>query len=157
VLTNEDKAAAGARIGATPGGAGEVCPDGLIRSCFVRTQTWLQAGKYLNALVSDLPSRNGWTVGEQADDRSPAKSQRLLNRASWDEAAVRVTVDEGETPQRSLGCPSMDTGMRIGILISTYGSPNSMVTKEPYPCRQRLPGVLALPPRARAPAALPRR
>jgi hypothetical protein len=55
---------------------------GLIRSCFVRTQTWLQAGKYLNALVSDLPSRNGWTVGEQAGDRSPAKSQRLLNRAS---------------------------------------------------------------------------
>jgi hypothetical protein len=26
---------------------------GLIRSCFARTQTWLQAGKYLNALVSD--------------------------------------------------------------------------------------------------------
>ena len=57
---------------------------GLTRSCFARTQTWLQAGKYLNALVSDLPSRNGWTIGEQAGDRSPAKAQRLLNRASWD-------------------------------------------------------------------------
>ena len=44
---------------------------GLLRSCFTRTQTWLQAGKYLNALVSDLPSRNGWSVAEQAGDWSP--------------------------------------------------------------------------------------
>ena len=57
----------------------------VLRPCFARTQTWLQAGRYLNALLSDLPSRNGWTIGEQAGDRSPAKSQRLLNRASWDE------------------------------------------------------------------------
>ena len=65
---------------------------GLIRACFARTQTWLQAGKYLNALVSDVPSRNGWTVGEQGGDRSPDKAQRLLNRASWDEAAVMSQV-----------------------------------------------------------------
>jgi SRSO17 transposase len=64
----------------------------LVRSCFARTQTWLQAGKYLNALVSDLPSRNGWTVAEQAGDRSPARMQRLLNRASWDEAAAMSQV-----------------------------------------------------------------
>jgi SRSO17 transposase len=65
---------------------------GLIRSCFARTQTWLQAGKYLNALVSDLPSRNGWTIGEHGGDRSPAKAQRLLNRASWDEEAAMSQV-----------------------------------------------------------------
>jgi SRSO17 transposase len=65
---------------------------GLIRSCFARTQTWLQAGKYVNALVSDLPSRNGWTVAEQAGDRSPARMQRLLNRASWNEAAAMSQV-----------------------------------------------------------------
>jgi SRSO17 transposase len=74
------------------GGAGEVCPDGLIRACFPRTQTWLQAGKYVNALVSDLPSRNGWTLAEMAGDRSPARMQRLLNRASWDEAAAMSQV-----------------------------------------------------------------
>jgi hypothetical protein len=33
-----------------------------LRPCFTRTQTWLQARKYLNALVSDLPARNGWSV-----------------------------------------------------------------------------------------------
>ena len=65
---------------------------GLMRSCFARTQTWLQAGKYISALASDLPSRNGWTIGEQAGDRSPDKAQRLLNRASWDEAAAMSQV-----------------------------------------------------------------
>jgi SRSO17 transposase len=65
---------------------------GLLRTCFPRTQTWLQAGKYLNALVSDLPSRNGWSVAEYAGDRSPGKAQRLLNRASWDERAAMSLV-----------------------------------------------------------------
>jgi SRSO17 transposase len=65
---------------------------GLLRSCFARTQTWLQAGKYLNALVSDLSSRNGWSVAEHAGDRSPARVQRLLNRASWDERAAMSLV-----------------------------------------------------------------
>jgi SRSO17 transposase len=65
---------------------------GLIRACFARMQTWLQAGKYMNALVSGLPSRNGWTIAEQAGDRSPARMQRLLNRASWDEAAAMSQV-----------------------------------------------------------------
>jgi SRSO17 transposase len=65
---------------------------GLLRPCFARTQTWLQAGKYVSALASDLPSRNGWSVAEQAGDRSPAKPQRLLSRASWDEAAAMSQV-----------------------------------------------------------------
>jgi hypothetical protein len=30
---------------------------GLLRSCFARTQTWLQVGKYVSALVSDLLSK----------------------------------------------------------------------------------------------------
>jgi len=46
----------------------------------------------VNALVSGLPSRNGWTVAEQAGDQSPARMQRLLNRASWDEAAAMSAV-----------------------------------------------------------------
>jgi SRSO17 transposase len=65
---------------------------GQLRSCFARTQTWLQAGKYLNALVSDLASRNGWSVAEHAGEWSPDKSQRLLSRASWDERAAMSLV-----------------------------------------------------------------
>jgi len=65
---------------------------GLLRSCYQRTQTWIQAGKYVSALVSELPSRNGWSVAEHAGDRTPGKSQRLLSRASWDEQAAMSRV-----------------------------------------------------------------
>ena len=65
---------------------------GMLRSCFTRTQTWLQAGKYVSALVSELPSANGWSVAEHAGDRTPGRSQRLLNRACWDEAAAMSQV-----------------------------------------------------------------
>jgi SRSO17 transposase len=65
---------------------------GGLRSCFVRTQTWQQAGKYVNALASELPSRNGWSVAEHAGDRTPDRTQRLLNRASWDEMAAMSQV-----------------------------------------------------------------
>jgi SRSO17 transposase len=92
VLTNEDKAAADARIVARRGLRERSALMGLVRSCFARTQTWLQAGKYINALVSDLPSRNGWTVAELVGDRSLARMQRLLNRASWDETAAMSQV-----------------------------------------------------------------
>ena len=65
---------------------------GALRSCFARTQTWLQAGKYVNALASELPSRNGWSIAEHCGDRSPDCAQRLLNRASWDETAAMSQV-----------------------------------------------------------------
>ena len=66
---------------------------GLLRSCFARTQTWLQAAKYVSALASELPSANGWSVAERAGDRTPGRSgPRLLNRASWDEAAAMSQV-----------------------------------------------------------------
>ena len=65
-----------------------------LRSCFTRTQTWQQAGKYVSALASGLTSRNGWAIAEQCGDRSPDRMQRLLNRASWDEmAAMRQVRD----------------------------------------------------------------
>lgn len=63
-----------------------------LRSCFARVQTWLLAGRYMSALVSDLPSRNGWSVAQYCGDRSPDRAQRLLNRASWDEMAAMSLV-----------------------------------------------------------------
>ncbi len=65
---------------------------GLLRSCFARTQTWLQAGKYMSALAGELPSRNCWSVAEHVGDRTPDRSQRLLSRASWDEQAAMSQV-----------------------------------------------------------------
>ena len=57
---------------------------GRLRPCFARTETWQHAGRYLSALISDMPKRNGWTIAEHAGDRTPDRTQRLLNRASWD-------------------------------------------------------------------------
>jgi SRSO17 transposase len=58
----------------------------------VRAEPWLQAGKYVGALVSGLPKRNGWTVAEHVGDRTPDRTQRLLNRACWDTFAAMSEV-----------------------------------------------------------------
>jgi SRSO17 transposase len=63
-----------------------------MRPAFGRTEPWLQAGKYVTALMSDLPRRNGWTIARFAGDQSPDRTQRLLNRAVWDEAAAMGVV-----------------------------------------------------------------
>lgn len=65
---------------------------GLLRLCFVRVEPWLQAGKYVGAVASGLAKRNGWTIAEQVGDRTPDKTQRLLNRACWDAFAAMAVV-----------------------------------------------------------------
>jgi SRSO17 transposase len=65
---------------------------GLLRPCFARTQPWLQAGKYVSALASDLPRVNGWSIARQNGDRTPDRTQRLLNHASWDTFAAMAVV-----------------------------------------------------------------
>ena len=92
VKTTESKAAAAARIGAGQAGRKRAELMGRLRSCFARTETWQQAGKYVSALVSELPKRNGWTIAEHAGDRTPDRTQRLLNRASWDTLAAMSEV-----------------------------------------------------------------
>jgi SRSO17 transposase len=42
--------------------------------------------------MSQIPRRNGWTIAEHAGDRSPERTQRLLNRAVWDTAAAAAVV-----------------------------------------------------------------
>jgi len=58
----------------------------------VRVEPWLQAGKYVAAVASGLTKRNGWTIAEQAGDRGPERTQRLLNRAVWDTFAAMGVV-----------------------------------------------------------------
>jgi SRSO17 transposase len=65
---------------------------GLLRPCFARTEPWLQAGKYVSALVSELPRVNGWSIARRGGDRTPDRTQRLLNHASWDTSAAMSVV-----------------------------------------------------------------
>jgi hypothetical protein len=88
----QSEAAAAARLAA---GLGRRKRDellGLLRPAFARPQPWLQAGKYLAAVMSDLPKRNGWTIARHVGDRSPDRTQRLLNRAAWDTFAAMGAV-----------------------------------------------------------------
>jgi SRSO17 transposase len=63
-----------------------------LRPEFGRTGPWLQAGKYVAAVMSDLPKRNGQTIARHAGDRTPDRTQRLLNRAAWDTMAAMSAV-----------------------------------------------------------------
>ena len=58
----------------------------------MRVEPWLQAGKYVTAVASGPARRNGWTIAEQAGDRTPQRTQRLLNRATWDTFAAMGVV-----------------------------------------------------------------
>jgi hypothetical protein len=64
----------------------------LLRPCFARVEPWLQAGKYAAAVMSELPERNGWSIARHAGDRTPDKTQRLLNHAGWDTFAAMGVV-----------------------------------------------------------------
>ena len=62
-----------------------------LKPCFARARPHAQAGKYIAALMSDLPRKNGWTIAEHVGDSTPDPTQRLLNHAVWDhEQAMRV-------------------------------------------------------------------
>jgi len=63
-----------------------------LRPCFARTEPWLQAGKYTTAVMSELPERNGWSIARHAGDKTPDKTQRLLNHATWDTFAAMGVV-----------------------------------------------------------------
>ncbi len=67
----------------------------------------MQAGKYVKALMSDLPERNGWSIAQFIGDRTPDKTQRLLNHAGWDTSAAMGAV-------RRFGVQGIEEAARTG-------------------------------------------
>ena len=89
VRTTKSKAAAAARIGAGLGGRKRVELLGLLRSCFVRTETWLQAGKYVSCAgqraaeaerVDDRRACRGPVAGPDAAAAEPGVVGRRSRR-----------------------------------------------------------------------------
>jgi SRSO17 transposase len=56
---------------------------------FARPQPRHHALLYLQALLSEIPRKNGWQIAEHAKQTRPYGMQRLLSRAIWDEGGVR--------------------------------------------------------------------
>jgi SRSO17 transposase len=91
VRTTKPETAADARIGAKVAKRKRDELLELLRPRFKRIETFLQARKYVAAVMSDLPSLNGWTVAKFCGDKTPDKAQRVLNHASW-EAFTAMSV-----------------------------------------------------------------
>jgi SRSO17 transposase len=68
-----------------------------------------------------MPKRNGWTIAQHAGDRTPDRTQRLLNRAAWDTFAAMSEVRRfaaaglGEAARRN----RRGSAMVIGALDET--------------------------------------
>src|SRR5690348_16494278 len=74
----------------------------VVAPAFGRREPRFRGRSYLLGLTAGLERANGWTIAEFAGDKSPLGMQRLLNRAVWDEDAVRdrlvryVTAELGD-------------------------------------------------------------
>jgi SRSO17 transposase len=83
----------------------------LLAAHFTRREPARQAGKYIDALMSDLPDKNCWSLAQHAGDVAPDKMQRLLERAAWDQAAAMRTVRDFAVA--GLACPD---GLTVLVL-----------------------------------------
>lgn len=63
-----------------------------VRPCFARPEPWQHALLYLQAVLSDIPRKNGWQIAEHARQARPYGIQRLLSHAVWDHDGVRDVV-----------------------------------------------------------------
>src|SRR5215471_3992500 len=78
---------------------------GRLRPHFARPEVHQHALRYLQAVLSDVPRKNGWQIAEQARQARPYGMQRLLSAAVWDQDAVRDEL-------RALVCQSLTPSMR---------------------------------------------
>src|SRR5215470_12299340 len=60
-----------------------------LRPHFARPETRQHALLYLQAILSEIPRKNGWQIAEHARQARPYGMQRLLSRAVWDQDGVR--------------------------------------------------------------------
>ena len=56
---------------------------------FYRSEVRERSARYIRALLSPLPRKNGWQLAEAIGDPDPNGAQRLLYAARWDAEAVR--------------------------------------------------------------------
>src|SRR5215469_1528250 len=63
-----------------------------LRPHFARPEVQQHALCYLQAVLSDVPRKNGWQIAEQAREAHPYGMQRLVSAAVWNQDACRDEV-----------------------------------------------------------------
>src|SRR5882762_10960827 len=86
-----------------------------LRPRFARPEAFEHALLYLQAILSDIPRKNGWQIAEHARQSRPYGMQRLLSRAVWDEEGVRDDL-------RAVVCHSLHPP----ALMPVYASPEPL-------------------------------
>jgi len=84
-----------------------------LRPHFARPEVRQHALLYLQAILSEIPRKNGWQIAEHARQARPYGMQRLLSRAVWDHDGVRDEL-------RALVC-------------QTLSPPGSALDESPFP------------------------
>jgi SRSO17 transposase len=92
-VTNDNNGAAAAAIVEGRRAAANLAAlHARLVSCFARSEPFEQAGKYMSALLADVPRKNGWQIAEYVGDETPDRTQRLLNHAVWDHDAAQGVI-----------------------------------------------------------------
>ena len=96
----------------------------------MRVEPWLQADKYVGALISGLEKRNGWSIAERVRERTPDRTQRLLNRACWDTFAAMSEVRRFAVagPDEATRRSGRRSGLVIGALDETGQAKQGIAT-----------------------------
>ncbi len=71
-----------------------------LRPHFARPEAFEHTLLYLQAILSDIPRKNGWQIAEHARQERPYGMQRLLSHAVWDQDGIRDDL-------RALVCQSL--------------------------------------------------
>ena len=79
-----------------------------LRPHFARPEAHQHALRYLQAVLSDIPRKNGWQIAEHARQARPYGIQRLLSAAVWDQDAVRDDLRAPVTASLSAPLPSQE-------------------------------------------------
>ena len=92
-----------------------------LRPHFARPEVHQHALHYLQAVLSDIPRKNGWQIAEQARQARPYGIQRLLSAAVWDQDACRD--DLRDLVCQSLRAPQPDAAPFPVLVLDESGFP----------------------------------
>src|SRR5207244_2815303 len=92
---------------------------------FARSEPRHHALLYLQAVISDIPRKNGWQIAEHAKQARPYGMQRLLSRAVWDQEGVRDELRsflcQALTPSAEAATPAEPTTPFPVLVIDESG------------------------------------